>query len=266
MKSGISVCFIIKNGIRQGYPFWESLQSCLPFANEIVISEGGSDDGTAECIAKFISKYGTSNGPEFRVFRDNWNEKPSQYGEVIAWISEKNFRRCAYEWVYYLQADEVIHEGNVEFIKSVANGTAGNFNSVSFEFCHFIHSWEPLPKKIAYDQAIRMVRNRHDIKFLGDAWNFQGSIEPVCRPDKIPCKLYHLGWVFPENCDIKKVEHGKLYSRHVEYQAQAREAKERIALSKYESGYDVPSDPSSYPLLISRLYGKVKYELPEEAK
>jgi glycosyltransferase involved in cell wall biosynthesis len=262
-KPGISVCFVIKNGIKQGYPFWESLKSCLSFADEVVISEGLSDDGTADYIRKFMSMY--SNRTTFRLYTDDWNSFSSPCGEVIAKVSHANFKRCQYEWVYYLQADEVLHDDNAAFVRSVADGNDG-YNAVKFMFYHFINSWKPYPRGgAAYDEAIRMVRNRPGILFLGDAWTFHGGIHPVCSSDKAPKPIYHLGWVFPKNCDIKSVEHAELYKDMQGYQDCAKVARERMENKVYEKGFDLPDDFDDFPEGVARLFCKLQYELPDEA-
>lgn len=267
MKDGISVCFIIKNGITQGYPFWESLKSCLPFANEIVISEGNSSDETATYINKFASIYGSAsgNGPTIRLFRDEWTKGQSGNGEIISIISEKNMRRCTYNWIYYLQADEIVHEGNVDFIKSIASKNSRRYNAVEFYFWHFLGSWNPVKSGAAYHEAIRMVKNNPKIKLMGDGWTFEGDVSPVCKSVNVPHPLFHLGWVFPHNCDQKHLEHGKIYAQNSQYQKVASEAKDRLSVNKYEEGYSMPSDTTGFPSSISRLFGKVRYELPEEA-
>ena len=117
----------------------------------------------------------------------------------------------------------------------------------------------------AYHHAIRMVRNKSDIIFMGDAWNFQGGVNPVCPPEKVPKPIYHLGWVFPKNCDIKKVEHGKLYKNMQQYQDVAKDAEVRIQEGVYESGFALPKDFNDFPDGVARLFGKIEYELPEEA-
>jgi len=261
-RPGISVCFIIKNGITQGYPFWESLKSCLSFADEIVISEGLSTDGTAEYIKKFISMY--SDRTKFRMYTDDWNGFSSPHGEVIAQVTERNMRRCAHEWIYYLQADEVLHPDNSDFVRKVAKENKSN--AVMFKFYHFINAWEPLPVgTAAYDYAIRMIRNSKDIKPIGDAWTFGGNVEPTCKQELVPKPIYHLGWVFPKNCDMKTVEHGKLYKNMASYQAGAKAAQGRIEAGKYNSGFALPVDFDDFPDGVARLFGKVQYELPEEA-
>jgi len=262
MSRKISVCFIIRNGIKQGYPFWESLSSCLPFADQIVISEGHSDDGTADYIEQFRKEH-----PKLvRLYQDDWRSIRSAHGEVIEKISTRNMRRCSYEWIYYLQADEVIHEDNHAFIRDIAENHSRDFNSVSFRFAHFIGSWTPLEPGVAYDEAIRMVKNDKKIHLIGDAWNFGGGIHAVCPAGLSPKPIYHLGWVFPENNDVKKIEHGGIYLDNPSYQRSAN-AGRRSQESTHEYVGLPPSDTfDDYPDSVRRLIGLSKYTFPDGVK
>ena len=262
-EKGISVNFVIKNGIVQGYPFWESLKSCLGFADEVVISEGCSDDGTRRFIDHFADIH--ADRCSFHIHKDDWNQYTSGRGELIAKISDVNMRRCRYEWVYYLQADEVLHPENTGFVRDVA-ANHPEFNSVSFRFAHFLGSWKPLPKNGgAYNEAIRMTRNRGNIKFLGDAWNFTGAVRPICPAGLSPKPIFHLGWVFPKNIDHKKIGHAQLYSHMQIYQKGVEECRRRITEGYDYKPIETPVDFDDYPPSIQRLFGMVAYELPEEA-
>lgn len=262
-EKGISVNFVIKNGVLQGYPFWESLASCLDFADEVVVSEGYSEDGTMQFIEKFVELH--ADKCDFRVYQDDWDAHRSGRGELIAKISDINMRRCRYEWVYYLQADEVLHPDNSEFVRNIAMEHE-EFNSVSFRFAHFIGSWKPLPKEGgAYNEAIRFTRNRRDIRFLGDAWNFTGAVKPVCPAGLSPSPIYHLGWVFPKNIDHKKIGHAELYSNMKIYQRGVEECRRRIQEGHDYKPIEKPAEFDDYPPSIQRLFGMVAYELPPEA-
>jgi len=256
----VSVCFVIRNGLLQGYPFWESLSSALPFADEIVISEGFSTDDTY----KYIMKFAEMHGDKVRVFRDDWKRHKSGCGEVITKISNIAMSRCDAEWIYYLQADEVIHEENAPFVRNIATYHSHEFNAVSFPFYHFIDSWKPLEKGRAYDEAIRMVKNDKAISLIGDGWNFGGAIQPICPAGLSPKPIYHLGWVFPENCDVKRIEHGKIYRDMPGYQETAKRAENNIASLASYKPLEIPSDFDDYPLIMKRLVGTVKYQLPKE--
>ena len=260
MKGKISVNFVIKNGVNQGYSFWESLESCVPFADEIVISEGHSVDGTDKVIAEFSKRH-----PGLvRIHKDRWDNIRSGCGEVISVISNRNQRRCKNEWVYYLQADEIIPPENVDFIKKIA--TESKFNSVSFPFWHFIGAWKPLEGSAAYQSAIRMVKNRPDISLIGDAWNFGGKVNPICPSTDVPKPILHLAWVYPGNTDEKRIQHGQIYLDMKGYQNIAGKAKEnQVQKIDYTKGLPTDGiDMSIFPESIRRLVGAVKYTLPED--
>lgn len=259
-SAGISVCFIVKNGLTNGYPFWESLTSSIPIADEIVVSEGFSNDGTYEAILKFQKKYGS----KVKVFRCDWNKFKSESGAVIAKVSQEAINFCSKSWIYYLQADEIVHPRNVDFIKRVVNS---NHNSVCFNFNHFIGSWKPLPPGgAAYSTAIRMVRKIPSIYLLGDGWTFAGQIAPVLGPNGVPKPVYHFGWVFPKNIDQKNIEQSKIYPDLSAYQNKASASQQNI-LNGYgeEKGLPVPDDYDDFPCGMKRLVGAFKYTLPPEA-
>ena len=261
MKKGISVCTVVRNGLINGYPFWESLNSCLPFADEIVISEGFSDDATLKVLRKFAKQH----PKKVNLFQDSWTNRKSPYGEIIATMSTRAMKHCKHEWIYYLQADEVVHEENHQFLKDLASGKLGVYNSVVFQFAHFIGSWKPLPRGgAAYFEAIRMVRNRPDIKLIGDAWTFGGRIKPLFSSDLVPKPIYHLGWVFPKNIDQKNLQQAKIYPNLPGYQEKAKVARANVRAG-YTSKKGLPPEPdfNDYPKGVHRLIGMFEYKLPD---
>jgi len=259
LSKGISVCFVIKNGMINGYPFWESLTSSLPFANEIVIGEGYSTDGTYEAILKFREIH----GKKVKIFRCDWDKYSSEGGNIIAKVSHEAMSHCKMTWIYYLQADEIIHPLNVPFIRRVVNS---EYNSVSFLFHHFSRSWKPMSASAGgYNCAIRMVRVKPFVTLIGDGWTFGGEILPILGPNGIPKPIYHFSWVFPKNIDQKSVEHGKIYPDIACYQQTAAEGKKNIINGYVEKkGLPIPEDYNDYPDIMKRLLGAFEYTLPPE--
>lgn len=247
----ISVNFIIRNGLWNGYPFWESLRSCLPFADEIVISDGYSIDGTEEALQHFRDRYGRKH--RISIEHDRWYE--GRRGEEIARISQQNHTRCKGDWVYYLQADEIVDPRNVDMIRRI--GREHVYRSVSFPFHHYTLGWK---RGEGYEHAIRMVRNTEDIGYNGDGWTFEGNIMP--RMDaQFP--IHHLGWVFPVNCALKSVNHARLYRDLEDYQESARLAVKRMQEDRPTDGYPKPENLGEVPELMERLFGMARYELPK---
>ncbi len=255
-KNGISVCFVVKNAIINGYPFIESLDSCLPIADEIVISEGFSDDKTYEYLKDFQNK----NKSIVKIVRQDWSKINSPNGEVISKVSSLAMNFCNREWIYYLQADELIHEKNTSDIINLASGKLGKYNSAEFNFNHFIGSWEPLKEgHAAYHKAIRMIRNNVGIKIMGDGWSFNGNIHPVYNSFEKP--IYHFGWVFPKNIEYKNLEQLKIYQNNKDYVKKATGAEERLKNNIEKKGLPLPVNFSDFPESMRRHLGKYEYEV-----
>ena len=208
-NSSISVVFAIKNGLKNGYCFWESLQSCLPLADELIISDGYSQDGTYEALLKFKDKY-CKNIPT-NLYQDEWEEK-SYHGEVIAKVSQRAIDRATKEFIYYLQADEVLSEPIVNHIRSIS--TQGRYNSASFNFYHFQRAWSPSNE--GYRDAIRMVRRSKNVKLLGDGFSFD-KCAPICHANLCNGAVFHFNWCFPRQNDFKDIEHSRIYTNIPEY-------------------------------------------------
>jgi len=155
-------------------------------------------------------------------------------------------------YIYYLQADEILHEENIPYIKEIAE--KDKYNSVSFPFYHFVNSWVPSTDKRFYKEAIRMVKNRSDIHLKGDGWTFEGNIDPC--DNKCPNRIFHFGWVFPNANKTKHIEHFKIYQNVVEY----RDNLVKACNDKRTEAYSV-GDFKDFPEIAKRFIGKEKYEI-----
>ena len=80
---GISVYTTIYNGIQFDYLVPECVLSCIPFASQIVVVDGGSTDGTIE-----IYKYLAEKFPQLEIYSRPWKE-----GSHLAFAEQKEFAR-----------------------------------------------------------------------------------------------------------------------------------------------------------------------------
>jgi hypothetical protein len=219
MQKGISGFTIIKNAEKLGYPLYYSVKSIIDVCDEFVISEGNSEDRTMDIIHRLQDEYPN----KIKVFHDEWHK--AKKGETIATITNNAIDKCSYEWAYCIQADEIIHEDNLNFIKSVPH-KYGCYHSVSFEFTHFRPTLE-YEMTGAYTRAIRMFRNYshsyrkkfriswqktsigaylkrklpvdplfplEDIYSDTDGFTFAGNVAPVLRPTTLQ-PISHVGYV-----------------------------------------------------------------------
>jgi hypothetical protein len=236
MKRGISGVTVVRNAVKLGYPLYFSVKSVIDACDEFVISEGFSEDSTMDIVRQLQNEYPT----KVRVARERW--KAARAGETIADVTNNAMQKCAYEWIYYVQADEIVHEDNLGFIASVPE-RFHHHRSVSFRFTHFRLNllFEMMG---SYPHAIRMVRNyskrwRKNIRRLwywtppgrllkgyysidpvaslldaysaGDGWTFSGRIWPVLHANFLK-PVFHVGYVNKDrNIVANRIEsHGRL--------------------------------------------------------
>lgn len=106
---GVSVYTYTYNVLSQGYPFLEAICSLLPIADEVIIVDVGSKDGTRELLR-------TIEGRKVKVF----DEEP--------WVNGKggsNHRKtgskchdyCTYNTIAFVEADEVWQPKLVEAVR-----------------------------------------------------------------------------------------------------------------------------------------------------
>ena len=103
---------IIRNAVKYDYPVVESIQSLLPICDAFVVAVGQSDDNTLQLIKDLAS-------PKITIIETIWDDSLREGGKVLAAETNKAFDAISaeYDWCFYLQSDEVIHENDYEKIK-----------------------------------------------------------------------------------------------------------------------------------------------------
>ena len=104
-----------KNVIKNDYPWEASIQSLLDFCDEVVVVDGGSDDGTWEELEKWSDR--EEKLRVYQVKRD-WDN----YRFAVFDGQQKSVARslCKGDWCWQMDVDEVVHENDYEKIKKIA--------------------------------------------------------------------------------------------------------------------------------------------------
>lgn len=194
----ISGFTLIRNGLSFEYPFLESLASLTPLCDEIIVNVGKGDDTTIDKVLEFSR---TSIQCKILVFENDWdldkNEK-KRNGSILSEQTNFALDRCSGDWCLYLQADEVLHEGDYLKLRNALN-RAENLDNVSglvFDYVHFYGSYNVIHQsRSAYKREIRCVRKDPRICSIGDAQSFR-----FCDGGKLPvissgARIFHYGWV-----------------------------------------------------------------------
>ncbi|MCA9133161.1 MAG: glycosyltransferase family 2 protein [Planctomycetales bacterium] len=196
---------IVRNAQRYDYPVLESIRSILPLVDEMIVAVGESCDDTRQLIAGI-------DDPKLRIVDTVWDERMRQGGQILAQQTNLALAQCRGDWCFYLQADEVIHENDLDRIERQMQRYLHrrSVEGLSFRYHHFRADYgirDPLP----YRRQVRVVRPGIGVQSVGDACGFAiGSRKMRVAPSG--AWVYHYGYVKPpKNMSAKMDYFNSLY-------------------------------------------------------
>jgi hypothetical protein len=166
----LSIYTAMKDCRRQDYPYLEMLRHHLPFADEIVVNEGYSTDGTFESISNL--------DPKIRVFRSHWNRPAGEHW----WIhfKDESRRHCTGDWCIHLDCDEFVPDWQFDEIRRYL-ATAGE-NLIPTRFTNFYGNYRVYhadPGSVHWiTQKMIIHRNIPELEFWGDGSNLKETGKP----------------------------------------------------------------------------------------
>ena len=204
----VSAFTFIKNGQILGYPFIESIHSILGIVDEFVINIGESEDETFELIQSI-------DNDKIRIINSNWNDSLHEDGYVYGQQKMIAQFNCTGDWAFYIEADEVYHENELEKINDAMKKHLNdpNVEALVFDFYHFYgNSNSYLDSPGWYRSEARIIKNSirsyapDGLFWLVLESNKRGRY-PKAKHTGAHC--YHYGWVRSEqqmNLKSQKVQ------------------------------------------------------------
>jgi hypothetical protein len=203
-----------KNVSKLYYPVKESVESILPLVDEFVFALGDSDedDNTREQLLSIKSS-------KIRLIDTIWDIERYPRGMEHAHQTDIAKEHCSGDWLFYLQADEVIHEKYLDVIEKRCRELLDDkeIEGLLFDYIHFwgdydhycnAHGW--------YRNEIRIIRNLPEIHSWVSAQSFRkipgfDGISYRKKEDtyklnvaKVDAEVFHYGWVRPPEYMKKK--------------------------------------------------------------
>jgi hypothetical protein len=193
----------VRNAIKYDYPIVESIRSILPIVDEFVVSVGNSDDDTLGLINSIGS-------PKIKIFHSTWDDSLKQGGEVLAVETDKALAHVPnrYDWAFYLQADEVVHEKDHQNIVRAAEQHANDkkVEGLLFNYIHFYGTYDYYgDSRRWYGHEIRLIRNNRNIRSFRDAQGFRTRENQKLTVKKVDAGIYHYGWVRHPHKQLEKL-------------------------------------------------------------
>lgn len=182
----------IRNAIKYDYPIVESLQSILPLCDEVVLAVGESEDETLALVS--------SISPKIKILKTVWDDSKREGGAVLAEETNKAFAKIAEDadWAFYIQGDEVIHEGDHKQIKASMLQWKDDpkTEGLLFDYLHFYGSYDFIGASPRwYPHEVRIIRPSKNIFSYRDAQGFRKEPNDKLMVRSTGAKMHHYGWV-----------------------------------------------------------------------
>ena len=183
----------VKNAVKYGYPVVESITSILPVVDEMIVCLGDSEDSTNELI-------GSIRSDKIKLVHSVWDPKLKEGGKVLAVETNKAMDATAADsdWLFYIQADEVVHEQYHETIVDAMRRYLENekVEGLLFNYNHFYGSYKYIGDgRRWYSKEIRVIRNNKAIRSYRDAQGFRWDDDRKLNVKLIDAYIFHYGWV-----------------------------------------------------------------------
>ena len=173
---------IIRNAVMNDYPIKEAILSILPLVDEMIVLIGNSDDDTEALIRSIPST-------KIKIHHSTWDPSHFTGGKILAVETDKALRLIApeFDWAFYIQADEVIHEKYHPAIREALLKFKEDkkVEGLLFRYLHFYGTYDYVgDSRKWYNKEIRIIRNNKKISSFRDAQGFRIN-EKICKCNKL---------------------------------------------------------------------------------
>ncbi|WP_417266612.1 glycosyltransferase family 2 protein [Brumimicrobium sp.] len=183
----------VRNAIKYDYPITEAIQSILPICDLLVVAVGDSEDETLALIQSI-------DNPKIKIIETVWDDSLREGGRVLAVETDKAFNAIPedYDWAFYIQGDEVVHEADLPTIKAAMEQyiNQSNVDGLLFKYRHFFGSYDYVGNSLRwYPHEIRVIKNKKSIYSFRDAQGFRKDDDKKLNVIPIDAYIHHYGWV-----------------------------------------------------------------------
>ncbi len=229
----------IRNAVKFDFPVVEAIKSILPVCDHFVVAVGNSEDETRKLIGNIAPE-------KITIIDTVWDESLKKGGEVYAAETNKAFQAVPteYDWCFYIQGDEVVHEKYLPAIKKAMeeNLSRKEVEGLLFGYKHFYGTFDYVANSRKwYRNEIRIIRNNKQISSYRDAQGFRKKGKKL-KVVSVNAEIYHYGWVRSPVFMQKKINAVKQFYDGITEEEAAKLAREQEfeygekydALAKFE--------------------------------
>lgn len=253
----ISGFTFVRNAVKFDYPVVESISSILPIVDEFIVSIGNSDDTTLQLIQSI-------NSPKIKIHHSVWDDSLREGGRVLAVETDKALAQVSpdADWVFYLQADEVVHEKDLETIVKAAEKYLDKKEVEGFLFTyhHLYGTYDYVgDSRRWYSHEIRLLRHTGNVVSYRDAQGFRSKQNKKLRVKRVDASIYHYGWVRHPHKQLEKLTN--FYGLWNGEQYTAPELKEEDSFDFFKDADSVTLFTGTHPAMMQQRIAEKNWQV-----
>lgn len=157
MTYNLSACVFIRNTFKGAFCLFESMATLLPLADEFIVMDLDSEDGTLETLRAIAEA-----NPKMRLVNGQFTELDAR---VFATLANDLVAMCSHDTVLYYQADEIWHENLLKLTRAALNRGERDLSFWRVQLRHNFQKikWFPHP--------VHRIAPKDDFIFVNDGMN-----------------------------------------------------------------------------------------------
>lgn len=202
MNKKLAGVIFVHNAISQDYCYKQAIQSLLSFCDHVFILDAGSTDGTMQKIKEYVPRETIT---VILTTNDTWEaQKGKEKLSYFTNMAIESAQRAGYEYVFSLQADEILHEKSYAAVrKAVEEGEeAYAVSRINLWGSPFHKLIVPQEKKPCSTTIVRLAKSSYRAYDDAESLNSRASLK---FHDEI--RIYHMGFVRKREVMVNKIKH-----------------------------------------------------------
>lgn len=201
------------------------------------------------------------------IIETTWDDSLRQGGKVLALETNKAFDAIPkdFDWCFYIQADEVIHENSYQTIREAMAKwlDAPEVEGLLFKYHHFWGTFDYIGvNRQWYKHEIRVIKNDKQIRSYRDAQGFRKNDQKL-KVKPIDAYIYHYGWVRPPAIMKEKMKNfSSLYLSNADLQKEL----ERISDFNYNEVDAVKQFKGTHPTIMKKRIDDLEWSVKIDEK
>jgi glycosyltransferase involved in cell wall biosynthesis len=232
----ISGFTIVRNAVALDYPFRESVLSALPLCDEYIINCGDSTDTTREQCEALARDY----PDKIRLIFSTWQRENQTGGFQLKNQTDRALQECRGKWCVYVQADEVLHEGDYDKVLAAMKKAdpREDVDGIVFDYLHFYGDYHyRIQGRNWYRREVRAFKNGRGIEAFRDAQGFRRNGRRL-KAIASGAHVFHYGYVrSPESLKKKSGEMSQWWGESAPTDPAAFQLRRHVGLSKFQKSH-----------------------------